>query len=183
MEKSKLGVLCFIASEAFFFGVLIMAYIYYRAWAASGPNASNSLDPATTAIFTALLLASSVTLWRAEKSVERRRRGQLLLWLLATVVLGAAFLFGQGREYLHLYSQNVTIGRNLFGTTFFTLTGVHGLHVLSGLVVLLVMLGLALAGDFKGPRAPGLEAISWYWHFVDAVWIVIFTVVYLLPLL
>ena len=180
-DKNKLGVLCFIGSEGFFFAVLIIAYVYYRAGGDGGPDAASSLDLLTAGIYTALLLASSLTLWRAEKSVEQQRRGRTLLWLLATVLLGGAFLFGQGREYLHLIEQNITVSRNLFGSTFFTLTGVHGLHVLSGLVALLIMLGLALAGDFKGPRAPGLEAVGWYWHFVDAVWIVIFSLVYVWP--
>jgi heme/copper-type cytochrome/quinol oxidase subunit 3 len=183
IEKSKLGMFCFLASEALFFATLIMAYVYYRGSAADGPSAANSLEPATAGIYTALLLSSSLTMWRAEKSVERQRHGWLRLWLLATVVLGAAFLVGQGREYLRLIAQNVTIDRNLFGTTFFTLTGFHGLHVFSGLVALLVLFGLALAGDFKGPRAVGLEAVGWYWHFVDLVWIVIFGIVYLWPLL
>jgi heme/copper-type cytochrome/quinol oxidase subunit 3 len=183
MAKSKLGMICFLASEVGFFATLILAYIYYRGASAGGPNAANTLEPRTAAIFTALLLASSVTIWRAEKSAEQRRPRRLQLWLLATVALGATFLVGQGREYLLLLSQNVTIGRDLFGTTFFTLTGVHGLLVLSGLIALLVLFGLALAGDFNSPPSPGLEAISWYWHFVDAVWIVIFSIVYVWPLL
>lgn len=182
IERSKLGMICFIASESAFFGVLIVAYLYFRPWAVEGPNAANSLDRTAAAIFTALLLASSLTLWRAEKSAERQRHGRMQLWLLATVVLGAAFLAGQGREYLGLLAQNVTVDRNLFGTTFFTVTGFHGLHVFSGLVALLVLLGLALAGRVRGPRAVGLETIGWYWHFVDVVWIIIFTMIYVLPL-
>jgi heme/copper-type cytochrome/quinol oxidase subunit 3 len=182
MAKSKLGMIFFLASEVAFFATLILAYIYYRG-ANVGPNAANSLEPLAAAIYTALLLASSLTIWRAEKSAEQRRPGRLRLWLLATIALGAVFLFGQGREYAYLLSQNITIRRNLFGTTFFTLTGVHGLHVLSGLIAILVLFRLALAGDFDHRHPPGLVAISWYWHFVDAVWIVIFSVVYLWPLL
>ena len=102
----------------------------------------------------------------------------MFAWLLATVGLGAVFLCGQGREYAQLLREHVTISRNLFGTTFFTLTGFHGLHVLIGLVALAILLGLALAGGFKDPRAPGVGAVGLYWHFVDAVWIVIFAVVY-----
>jgi heme/copper-type cytochrome/quinol oxidase subunit 3 len=182
IERSKLGVLCFIGSEVFFFGVLIIAYIVYRPWAAPGPNASNSLEPATAGIFTALLLASSLTLWLAERSAKRARLGGLRLWLLTTVLLGAAFLLGQGREYLLLLSSGVTVNRNQFGSTFYTLTGFHGLHVFSGLVALLVMLGLALGDQIRGRRLAGLAAIGWYWHFVDVVWLIIFSLVYLLPL-
>jgi heme/copper-type cytochrome/quinol oxidase subunit 3 len=98
---------------------------------------------------------------------------------ILTIGLGAVFLFGQGREYAQLLREHVTISSNLFGTTFFTLTGFHGLHVLIGLVALAILLGLALAGDFKDPEAPGVGAVGLYWHFVDAVWIVIFTIVYL----
>jgi heme/copper-type cytochrome/quinol oxidase subunit 3 len=183
MAKSKLGVLFFLASEVSFFTVLIIAYIYYRGGEGAGPSAATTLNPLITGVYTAFLLASSVTIWRAEKSAERQRPGRLQLWLLATIALGAVFLFGQGREYLHLLSQNVTIGRNLFASTFYTITSIHGLHVLSGLLALLVMLGLALGGEIKGSRVAGLEAVSWYWHFVDAVWVVIFGVIYLWPLL
>ena len=181
VERNKLGVLCFIGSEVFFFAVLIIAYLYYTPWTGDGPNAANSLDPVAAGIFTALLLASSLTLWRAEQSAARGRTGALRIWLLVTVILGAAFLAGQGREYLGLLGQGVTIDRSLFGTTFFTLTGFHGLHVLSGLIALLILLGLVFAGRLAGPRAVGLQAVGWYWHFVDAVWIVIFGIVYLLP--
>ena len=101
------------------------------------------------------------------------------LSLFATVLLGAIFLYGQGREYQRLISQNVTISRNLFGSTFFTLTGFHGLHVFMGLVAITILFGLALAGTFKKPHSVAIEAISLYWHFVDVVWIVIFATVYL----
>jgi len=183
IERSKLGMLCFIGSEVFFFGVLIITYLVYRPWSNADPSVSSSLDPRTTALFTVLLLASSLTLWRAERSAERARQGRLRAWLLATVLLGAAFLIGQGREYLVLLSNGVTVDRNLFGSTFFALTGFHGLHVLSGLLALVVMLGLALGDRIHGPRQAGLGAIGWYWHFVDVVWLVIFGLVYLLPLI
>jgi heme/copper-type cytochrome/quinol oxidase subunit 3 len=101
------------------------------------------------------------------------------LWLLVTVVLGAVFLIGQGWEYLRLIGENVTISRNLFGSTFFTLTGFHGLHVFSGLVALAILCGLAAAGWFAGPHSIALETVGWYWHFVDVVWIVIFSIIYL----
>jgi heme/copper-type cytochrome/quinol oxidase subunit 3 len=100
--------------------------------------------------------------------------------LLATIVLGAVFLFGQGKEYLRLIDQHVTISRDVFSSAFFTLTGFHGFHVFVGLVVLLIMLGLAQAGDFRGgAHLDAVDTASWYWHFVDAVWVVIFSVVYL----
>ena len=182
MEKTKLGMIAFLASEAFFFGALILAYIYYNAGPITGPNAANSLDPLTAGIFTLCLIASSGTLWLAERNIAQRNQSGVRLWLLATVVLGAIFLLGQGREYLHLIGENVTISRNLFGTTFFTLTGFHGLHVFSGLVALAILAGLALAGAFQGPHSIAVETIGIYWHFVDVVWIVIFAIIYLWPL-
>ena len=178
IEKNKLAMGLFIASEAIFFALLILAYVYFERSAAGGPSASNSLHPSRTAAYTVALLGSSFTLWRAERSRGRGSQRGLFGWLLATIGLGAVFLFGQGREYAQLLREHVTISSNLFGTTFFTLTGFHGLHVLIGLVALAILLGLALAGDFKDPEAPGVGAVGLYWHFVDAVWIVIFTVVY-----
>jgi heme/copper-type cytochrome/quinol oxidase subunit 3 len=183
IEKNKLGMVLFIASESFFFAMLILAYVYYHGASADGPNAASSLAPATAAIFTVFLLSSSVTLWLAERSMVRENQAGMRLWLLVTVVFGAVFLIGQGREYLHLIDENVTIGRNLFGSTFFTLTGFHGLHVFSGLVALAILFGLALAGWFKGQHSVAVEAVGWYWHFVDAVWVVIFTIIYMWPLL
>jgi heme/copper-type cytochrome/quinol oxidase subunit 3 len=181
MQKTKLGMLLFLVSEAFFFGMLILAYVYYSGAPADGPSAATSLDVSTAAIFTAFLLGSSGTLWLAERSMARKRPAGMRLWLLITVVLGAIFLIGQGWEYLRLFEDNVTISRNLFGATFFTLTGFHGLHVFSGLVALAILFGLAMAGWFKGPHAVAIEAVGWYWHFVDVVWIVIFTIIYLRP--
>jgi heme/copper-type cytochrome/quinol oxidase subunit 3 len=178
IEKSKLGVGLFLASEANFFLLLIFAYVYYPGGPGSGPTAASSLDAGTAGLNTVCLLSSSATMWRAEHNLERGNAARLCGWLLATVVLGAIFLIGQGREYVALIMQNVTVSRDLFGTTFFTLTGFHGLHVLVGLVALTILLGLALAGDFTGGRSVAVEAVALYWHFVDAVWIVIFSIVY-----
>lgn len=183
VEKSKLGMGLFIASEATFFLFLILAYVYFRRSVTTGPTAANSLDPLKTGVYTIFLLASSLTVWLAVRSLRRKSRRMLSVWLLATVALGAIFLFGQGREYARLLRLDVTVSRNLFGTTFFTLTGFHGFHVLIGVLALAVLLGLAMAGNFIGEgkerRAVAVEAISMYWHFVDAVWGVIFAIVYL----
>jgi heme/copper-type cytochrome/quinol oxidase subunit 3 len=181
-DRNRLGMLLFIASEAVFFALLISAYVYYQSVTFPGPNASNSLDPGLTAIYTVFLLASSVTAWAAGKSLEHGSRRGLIGWLILTIVLGGIFLFGQGREYLHLLSQNISIDRNLFGTTFFTLTGFHGLHVLVGLIAIAILALLGWRGAFKGPKSGAVEAISMYWHFVDVVWIVLFSLIYLWPL-
>lgn len=182
-EPHRLAMLLFIGSEIAFFIILISAYIYFQAGLTSGPNAKNSLHPGVSGIYTAMLLLSSVTIWQAGRNLERDRQGPARLWFLATLALGAIFLFGQGREYVALYNENVTISRNVFGSTFFTLTGFHGLHVFGGLVTIAIMTGLCFAGEFKGGHATAVEVVSLYWHFVDVVWIVLFSLIYLWPLL
>jgi heme/copper-type cytochrome/quinol oxidase subunit 3 len=183
IEKNKLGMSLFLLSEANFFLMLILAYAYYHAVSVTGPTAETALHPLKTAIYTMFLLASSFSIWRAEKNFKNRRHSRLCAWLLITIVLGSVFLFGQGNEYVELIRNHITISRDLFGTTFFTLTGFHGLHVMVGLLALTILLGLALAGDFVHPRPVGVEVVALYWHFVDVVWIVIFSVVYLRGLL
>lgn len=183
MEKNKLGMVLFLGSEVAFFAVLILAYIYYYGQYADGPTAPTVLDPLITGMFTLCLLLSSFTLWRAQRSIEEARLGALRGWLLATVVLGAIFLLGQGWEYAQLIGKNVTIGRGLFATTFFTLTGMHGLHVVSGLVALAILFGLALGGHLTRARSVAVATVELYWHFVDGVWIVIFAIIYLWPLI
>lgn len=181
MDKNKMSMWLFIASEVAFFGVLIMAYLYYYPSYANAPNSATVLNPLVTGLFTVALVASSFTLWRAQHSIEAGHQNSLRLWLLATVFLGATFLAGQIWEYAQLFSENVTVSGSLFGTTFYTLTGFHGLHVLGGLITLLIMLGLAFAGLLTPHRAIAVQAVELYWHFVDVVWIVIFGIVYVWP--
>jgi heme/copper-type cytochrome/quinol oxidase subunit 3 len=102
-------------------------------------------------------------------------------WLALTILLGGIFIVGQGLEYWSLFQSGIAVGTNLFATTFFTLTGFHGIHVTAGLIALLVVLGLALAGDFKARPSPALAAVGIYWHFVDVVWVFVLCVVYILP--
>ena len=184
IDRNILGMGLFLASEAVFFALLILAYLYYHrnffpVPASAPPNAGSVLDPRKTGVYTVCLLASSLTIWLASRSLRRGNQTMVRVMLAATVALGAIFLFGQGREYAHLIGENVTISRNLFGTTFFTLTGFHGFHVFMGLVAITVLLGFAISGAFTKPHSVAIEAISLYWHFVDVVWIVIFTTVYL----
>ena len=145
----------------------------------SGPSASNSLNPLRTGIYTVALLASSFTVRRAEKCYSRCRNSAFFNWLLTTILLGAIFSFGQGREYVHLYRANVTVSRDIFGTAFFTLTGFHGLHVLLGLIALAILLGVTLTDKSTGSQSSAVSAIATYWHFVDWVWVVIFSIVYI----
>ncbi len=179
MNRYKLAMVLFILSEGTFFGLLILAYVYFRATTGSEPIAAHVLDPLKTGIFSVCLFASSGTMELGIKSLRKKNFAGLRFWLVATILLGATFLVGQGMEYLHLYRSDITISRNIFGTSFFTLTGFHGLHVFLGLVVLLIMLGLGMSKDFLAKHETAVEVASYYWHFVDVVWVVIFTVVYL----
>ncbi len=183
-DPNLIGMVLFLAGEVIFFGLLILAYLYYRGqWAATGGPTDDVLDVPLTALFTALLLASSVTYWLAERSLARGRRRGGWGWLLVTLLLGVAFLIGQAVEWMTLFAEGITIGSGLFGTTFFTLTGFHGFHVLMGLVAIGVLFVQAAAGAFRGPHSSALATTALYWHFVDGVWVVVFSVVYLWALL
>jgi heme/copper-type cytochrome/quinol oxidase subunit 3 len=178
MNRNKMAMILFIASESIFFAMLVAAYIYFHLGPRHGPGAAQVLDPFKTGIYSLCLFSSSYTVWRADLHLGSNRR-KAAGWLFLTILLGAIFLVGQGLEYRDLIHRNVTISRDLFGTTFFTLTGFHGLHVTLGLVMLAILLGLTLFGRPDEPRADAMVAISYYWHFVDAVWVLIFAVVYL----
>jgi heme/copper-type cytochrome/quinol oxidase subunit 3 len=163
------GVVIFIASESIFFLAIVLAYLAYRE---SGlATAKANLDVGRTAIFSIALFASSATM-----AVAARRRSAA--WLAITMVLGAIFLAGQGSEYARLLSTGIGPGSALFGTTFFTLTGLHAVHVLGGLVALAALF-MATLGRARAVQPVAWEAVGFYWHFVDAVWVVVFSVVYL----
>jgi cytochrome c oxidase subunit I len=174
---AKLGMELFVFSEAFFFLVLILNFLYLHT--ETVPTASRVLHPWTTLIFTICLLSSSATMWRAEAAHRRDSRGRVIAWLLATILLGGAFLYGEAGEWLSLFHERITLSSTSFGTTFFTLTGFHGLHVSIGLAMLIVLLVLATAKARKAARSKTIGALAVYWHFVDAVWVAIFSVVYL----
>jgi heme/copper-type cytochrome/quinol oxidase subunit 3 len=179
-EKNTTVVITFIISETGFFGVLILAYLFYNATPQPGPGA-HDLNLLKTGLFSLCLFASSFTIWRSEVCLHKGRQRAVTGWLAATILLGGVFIIGQGLEYWGLFQSGARVSSNLFATTFFTLTGFHGLHVCVGLIALLIVLGLALAGDFKQGRSPALKAVGLYWHFVDAVWVLVFSTVYLLP--
>lgn len=179
MDKTKMAMLLFIASEAIFFIMLVIAYAFFHAkGVAGGSEGIGELNVGKTGIYSIFLFSSSFSVWRAGRSLpQNRRRGAF--WLLITIVLGAVFLVGQGLEYRDLLLHHITMGRSLFGTTFFTLTGFHGLHVLIGLLLLTILWGLTAFGREAEPAPSATESISLYWHFVDIVWVAIFGVVYL----
>ncbi len=132
-------------------------------------------------MFTILLLGSSFTFWRAEKNYERGEQKKMKGWMIATILLGLIFLAGQGHEYYKLIQENLTISKSEFGSSFYTLTGFHGLHVLVGLIILGIVLALMIQGYFKDKRSSVITTVGIYWLFVDAVWIFVFTTIYVLP--
>jgi len=177
-KKTLLAVLLFISSEAIFFACLIAAYVYYASASPNGPNAQKVLDPIKTGFYTACLLSSSVTVYLAERA-QRKSKPGISLWLAGTMLLGAVFLYGEMQEYRKLLNENVTVSRNLFGSTYYTLTGFHALHVSVGIILLGTMLVISLRKKMHKPQQSALECISYYWHFVDVVWVAVFSVVYL----
>lgn len=178
-DANRFAMTLFLISEGVFFGFLIIAYVYFHGAVHDGPDAANSLHPLTAGFYTVFLLASSFTMWKAERSHSRNRVLEFALWLLATITLGVIFMFGQSREYIGLYRENITVSRNVFGTSFFTLTGFHGLHVLIGLMALCLLLAASVIGGFKSTDSSAVRTIALYWHFVDWVWVIIFSMVYL----
>ncbi len=177
-DKVRLAVLLFLVSEGIFFIFLIVAYIYSQPSEISGPTARTSLIPWKTGIYTVFLLLSSGSIYLAERSLGRNLK-RFALWMIVTILLGATFLFGEMREYSSLLRREISISRNLFGTTYFTLTGFHAIHVTLGLLMLLTLLGLTLFGKIGEQRRTCFKAVSYYWHFVDIVWVMVFSVVYL----
>jgi heme/copper-type cytochrome/quinol oxidase subunit 3 len=171
-----------IGTEAMFFLALIMAFIYLSFNSGFETGQQQKLKLLSTGIFTIFLMCSSLTFWLAEKSYNKGNVKYLKAWLCITIVLGAVFLCGQAKEYLHLiHEQQITLSSSLFGTGFFTLTGFHGLHVVAGLIILSILFAMSLLGDFNKPGSSVINAAGMYWHFVDIVWIVVFTIVYVLP--
>jgi cytochrome c oxidase subunit 3/cytochrome o ubiquinol oxidase subunit 3 len=127
------------------------------------------------------LLSSSFTIWLAERSIEKNRMRAFSLWWSTTIVLGLIFLYGTAREWMRLiYRDGLTISTNLFGTTFYSLVGLHATHVVVGMLMLLLVLAFTLTGHVNARHAERIQVLALYWHFVDAVWVVVFTVVYII---
>jgi cytochrome c oxidase subunit 3/cytochrome o ubiquinol oxidase subunit 3 len=170
----------FLVSEVALFGTLIVTYLFYLGKDAVGPTPAEALKLSLVLCTTACLLASSVTIHLAERTLGRGSQGGFILWWLATIVLGAVFLGGTAFEWHDLISRyHLTISRNLFGTNYYTLVGLHALHVTGGVTIMLIVLGLALRRQVTSANRAGVGLVSWYWHFVDGVWVVVFTIVYL----
>ena len=177
--RGKVGMASLIFAESAIFTIFVVAYLFYVGKSLAGPTPREVLE--TPIFYTICLLSSSLTIHVAGKLLERGRRGAfLLLWLL-TIVLGALFLYGTGQEWHRLiYEHGLTISTNLFGTTYYSLVGLHAFHVTAGLLMLSIVLFFGLAGRVGPEQFARVDVLSLYWHFVDAVWVVVFTVVYVL---
>ena len=177
--RGKVGMACLIVAESAIFTIFVVAYLFYAGKSLSGPTPREVLE--IPIFFTICLLSSSVTIHFASRLLERGKRGGFLgLWFL-TIVLGVLFMYGTAREWYRLiYEHGLTISSNLFGTTYYSLVGLHAFHVTAGLLMLMIVLLFALAGRVGSEQSARVEVLSMYWHFVDAVWVVVFTVVYVL---
>jgi cytochrome c oxidase subunit I len=181
VDHRKLAMWTFLGSECMFFGTLIATYLAYRGRSVTGPAPHEILNIPLTTVSTFDLLMSSLLMVLALAAVQRGDRFQARLWLGGTAFLGLIFLGFQAFEFITFVHEGLTLQQNLFGSTFFVLTGLHGGHVALGVAWLLALLVLDLRGRLQIRDAIKVEIAGLYWHFVDVVWIVIFTVVYLIP--
>ena len=176
--RGKVAMASLIIAESAIFTIFVVAYLFYMGKSLTGPTPREVLE--IPIFYTICLLSSSITIHFAGKSLERNDRSAFLaLWSL-TIVLGGLFLFGTGREWHRLiYEHGLTISTNLFGTTYYSLVGLHAFHVTAGLIMLTVVLIFGLAGRIGEDQFRRVDVLALYWHFVDAVWVVVFTVVYI----
>jgi cytochrome c oxidase subunit 3/cytochrome o ubiquinol oxidase subunit 3 len=169
---------CLIFGESTFFSVFVVAYLFYLGKSATGPQPGDVLEFPWLA--TVCLLSSSVSAGLAVAALARAETLRASLFLAITVGLGSAFIAATAVEWFGLiYGHGLTLGTNLFGTTFYSLVGFHAAHVILGLLMLSLVLVLTLGGRVRAEHAERVEMVTWYWHFVDAVWVVVLTTVYL----
>jgi cytochrome c oxidase subunit 3/cytochrome o ubiquinol oxidase subunit 3 len=177
--KGRVAMFTLIAAESAIFTIFVVAYIYYIGQSLSGPTPREVLDlPIFNTIF---LLSSSLTIMLAERALVRRVMGTFNAFWGLTILLGAIFLIGTAREWYKLITvDHLTISTNLFGTTYYSLVGLHALHVIVGLILLLTVLVFSLMKALRPEDTKRVEVLALYWHFVDCVWVVVFTVVYVI---
>jgi cytochrome c oxidase subunit 3 len=178
-SRGRVGMFSLIAAESAIFTIFVVAYIFYLGKSLSGPMPKDVLE---TPIFnTICLLSSSLTIHLAVRALRSARVNAFGLWWFVTMVLGSIFLVGTGREWQHLvFEKGLTISTNLFGTTYYSLVGLHAFHVTVGLMGIVLVMIFALLGKMQPAHSDRVDVFSMYWHFVDAVWVVVFTVVYVI---
>ena len=181
VETRKLGMWVFLSTEILFFGTLITTFMIFKGRDFPGIKLTDVYDIPFTSVSSFVLLMSSLTVVLAITALRRNDIRRSRIWLLSTAILGAIFVGGQVYEFTVFYREGLGYTTNLFGTSFFTLTGFHGVHVSVGIIMLMSMYIQSMRGKLTSENEEKLEIIGLYWHFVDVVWIVIFTIVYLFP--
>jgi cytochrome c oxidase subunit 3 len=178
-SRGRVGMASLIAAEAAIFIIFVVAYLFYAGKSLTGPMPQEVLQ--TPVFYTVCLLSSSFTIHFAIRAVRQGSIRTFRNWWFGTVALGAAFLYGTAREWYRLIlEEGLTIRTNLFGTTFYSLVGLHGFHLIVGLILLSTVLAFTFLGHVGQEHTYRLDVLSLYWHFVDAVWVVVFTVVYII---
>ncbi len=178
-DRGRVAMFCLIAAEAAIFTIFVVAYLFYVGKSLTGPQPKDVLE--APIFYSICLLSSSLTIHFAVKALRKGSGGAFRAWWFGTFALGATFLYGTAAEWHRLiYHDGLTISTNLFGTTYYSLVGLHGFHVIVGLTCFAAVLAFALSGNVRQEHAERLDVLSLYWHFVDAVWVVVFTVVYII---
>jgi cytochrome c oxidase subunit 3/cytochrome o ubiquinol oxidase subunit 3 len=180
LDNRKLAMWAFLGSECLLFGALISGYLLYRS-KGTGLKPHNLYDIPYTSVSSFVLLMSSLTMVLALAAIQRNEERKMRIWLTATALLGMTFIGGQVYEFTSFVHEGLSLSANPASSAFFLLTGFHGTHVTLGIIMLLSLVGLSLAGKVGPKNSLYVELIGLYWHFVDIVWVVIFTVVYLMP--
>jgi len=177
-SKGRVGMWCLIAAEAAIFTIFVVAYLFYIGKSTTGPQPRDVLH--APILYTVCLLASSLTIHIALRRITAGEMWAFACWWLVTILLGGIFLFGTALEWNHLiFHDGLTISTNLFGTTYYSLVGLHAFHVTAGLLALGTVSLFTLLGHARQEHAQRVEVLSMYWHFVDVVWVVVFIVVYI----
>ena len=180
-SRGKVGMICLIAAESCIFLTFVVAYLFYIGKSATGPQPKDVIEMPLVIVNSIALISSSFTVVFAVKALERQKKGAFLGWLALTIALGLWFVGGTASEWKGMMEKDgLYIGTNLFGTTFYSLVGLHLLHVVVGLTMLGIVLILGALGFVRDRHAHSFDILSWYWHFVDAVWIVVFITVYVI---
>ncbi|MFN2389593.1 MAG: heme-copper oxidase subunit III [Actinomycetota bacterium] len=181
VNNTKLAMWAFLGSECLFFGSFITTYLLYRNSVTAGPTPHEIYDIPYTSVSSFVLLMSSLTMVLALNSIQKGDHHANRIWLLATAFLGMVFIGGQVYEFTTFVEEGLTLSTSTFGSSFYVLTGFHGAHVTVGILMLLSLVLMSSFGRLGTEDAHKVEMVGLYWHFVDVVWIVIFTIVYLIP--
>jgi heme/copper-type cytochrome/quinol oxidase subunit 3 len=181
ISNEKLGMWVFLGSECLLFGGLISTYMLYKNTALRGPRPHDLYDIPFTSVSSFVLLMSSMTMVLALSAIQRGDHQRCRVWLVTTALLGAIFISGQVYEFTGFVKHGMGYTTNTAGSAFYTLTGFHGVHVSLGIVMLMSLVMMSVRGRLPQERSEVVEIVGLYWHFVDVVWILIFTVVYLIP--